>query len=84
MKNMEISGKNTSDHGQNAKQVDTHETEPDLSDCSSKEEGKPAKSTLKKTFTSLLSKIYLGKSNDVSSLTDTDSNYGSLSRFIKH
>lgn len=77
-KNTEISGKNTSDHEQNTKQIQVHETE-DLSDCSSKEEGKPAKNTLKKTFTSLLSKIYLGKSPDGSSLTDVDSNCGSSS-----
>jgi len=47
----------------------------DLSDCSSKDETKPAKRTLKKTFTSLLSKIQLGRfSTDASSVTDTDSN----------
>ena len=53
----------------------------DLSDCSSKEDSKPAKKTLKKTFTSLLSKIQLGKlSTDGSSVTDTDSNCDISSR----
>lgn len=57
----------------------------DLSDCSSKEDSKPAKKTLKKTFTSLLSKIQLGKlSTDGSSVTDTDSNCDISSRkFVK-
>ena len=60
-----------------------HETE-DLSDCSSKEEeGKPTRNALKKTFTSLLSKIYLGKATDGSSLTDTDSNCGGTSNHKK-
>ena len=45
----------------------------DLSDCSSKDDSKPAKKTLKKTFTSLLSKIQLGKlPPDGSSVTDTE------------
>ena len=53
----------------------------DLSDCSSKDETKPAKRTLKKTFTSLLSKIQLGRfSTDASSVTDTDSNCESSSK----
>jgi len=64
----------------NAEPEYDHENTPgqgkeDLSDCSSKEDSKPAKKTLKKTFTSLLSKIQLGKlSTDGSSVTDTDSN----------
>ena len=53
--------------------------EADQSDCSSKDSAvgsKPAKKTLRKTFTSLLSKIQLGKlTTDGSSVTDTDSNY---------
>ena len=56
------------------------------SDSSSKDSSavgsKPAKRTLKKTFTSLLSKIQLGKlTTDGSSVTDTDSNYESTSTY---
>ena len=70
----------------NAEPEYDHENTPgqgkeDLSDCSSKEDSKPAKKTLKKTFTSLLSKIQLGKlSTDGSSVTDTDSNCDTSSR----
>ena len=74
----------------NAEPEYDHENTPgqgkeDLSDCSSKEDSKPAKKTLKKTFTSLLSKIQLGKlSTDGSSVTDTDSNCDISSRkFVK-
>ena len=59
------------------------QTPEDLSDCSSKDETKPAKKTLKKTFTSLLSKIQLGRfSTDASSVTDTDSNCESSSKIL--
>ena len=57
----------------------------ELSDCSSREadEGKPAKNTLKKTFTSLLSRMQIGKlAADGSSVTDTESLCESTSQWI--
>ena len=57
----------------------------ELSDCSSREadEGKPAKNTLKKTFTSLLSRMQIGKlAADGSSVTDTESLCENTSQWI--